>query len=71
MLGFWSNNGTPSLFFDKSNAFPLVNTNNIVKVRIQLTLLLKAIKRLFSFQYISRVIFVKSFVTSVGSSLAS
>ena len=48
MLGFWSNNGTPSLFFDISNASPLVNTSSIIRVRIQLALSLKAIKWLFS-----------------------
>jgi len=45
---------------------PLVNTNNIVKVRIQLALSIKAIKWLFSSQYILQVVFVESFVTSVG-----
>ncbi|MBW4756734.1 hypothetical protein [Prevotella histicola] len=50
---------------------PLVNTKNIVKVRIQLALSLKAIKRLSSSQYISRVVFVESFVTSIGLPLAS
>ena len=45
---------------------PLVNTKNIVWVRIQLALLLKAIKRSFSSQHISQVVLVESFVTSVG-----
>ncbi|EEX17109.1 hypothetical protein HMPREF0973_02980 [Prevotella veroralis F0319] len=43
-----------------------MNTNNIVKVKIQLALSLKAIKWLFSSQYILQVVFVESFVTSVG-----
>ena len=50
---------------------PLVNTKNIVRVRIQLALSLKAIKRLSSSQYISRVVFVESFVTRIGLLLAS
>ena len=66
MLGVQSNNGAPSSFLCINNASPLVNTNNIVKVRIQLALSLKAIKRLSSSQYISRVVFVESFVTSIG-----